>query len=189
MSTYKLAVLISGKGSNAKRLIEFLPLSTKAEFIVISTKENVSMRSFCHDNKVLYFEIDGSFELINNCLENIFLKQKVTHIVLAGFLKKISSSIITRFEGRIINLHPSLLPKFGGKGMYGRNVHQAVFDAKEKESGITIHQVNEIYDEGRILAQYKVPIILSDTVDDIEQKVQELEKSYFPEEVLKFIIE
>ncbi len=111
----------------------------------------------------------------------------VDFIVLAGFLWKVPADLVEAFPQRIINIHPSLLPKYGGKGMYGHFVHEAVHAAREVESGITIHWVNEHYDEGAIIAQYRTQISSSDTVDEIERKVRSLEIRWFPhvlEEVL-----
>jgi phosphoribosylglycinamide formyltransferase-1 len=187
MYSPKIALLISGTGSNAKRLIHFKPLQLCCEFIVISSKNNDSMRLFCEENKVDYFEIEGNTEELNLLADKICQEKFVTHIVLAGFLKKISFDIIKNYNGRILNIHPSLLPKFGGKGMYGRHVHRAVFNAGETKTGITIHEVTEIYDQGKIIAQYEVSISKLDDVEQIEQKVRELEEKYFPEVVKNFV--
>jgi len=108
---------------------------------------------------------------------------------LAGFLWKIPESIINAFPNRIINIHPALLPKYGGKGMYGMNVHKAVVENKEKESGITIHFVNENYDEGAIIFQEKFNILPSDLVEDVAQKIHKLEYEYFPKIIEKVILE
>ena len=111
---------------------------------------------------------------------NELLKINPDLVVLAGFLFKIPENIVRAFPNKIINIHPALLPKFGGKGMYGKHVHQAVFDNKETETGITIHYVNEHYDEGNIIAQFKINLTETDTPDTIEQKVRELEIEHFP---------
>ena len=110
---------------------------------------------------------------------NKLLDEKTDLIVCAGFLWKIPDTILLAFPNRIVNIHPALLPKFGGKGMYGLNVHKAVIDAKEKESGITIHHLNEHYDEGKIIFQAVCEVKSNDTPEKLAQKVQELEHNYF----------
>lgn len=117
-----------------------------------------------------------------------FLKQfGITHIVLAGFLWQVPPSLVQAFLGKIINIHPALLPKFGGKGMYGIRVHQAVKAAGETETGITIHEVNEHYDEGQIIFQAKCPVLPTDTPEQIAAKVQLLEHTHFAREIEKWI--
>ena len=101
-------------------------------------------------------------------------------IVLAGFLRKIPSAMVDTYEGKIINIHPALLPKYGGKGMYGQHVHEAVIANQEKESGITIHLVNENYDEGAILFQQSCPVFPEDTADDLAARIHQLEHLHFP---------
>jgi phosphoribosylglycinamide formyltransferase-1 len=108
-------------------------------------------------------------------------------IVLAGFLLKIPSAFIEKFDKKIINLHPALLPQFGGKGMYGMRVHEAVIAAKEKESGITIHHVNEQYDEGNILFQEKVLIDNHETSESLAEKIHELEYKHLPHFIEKYL--
>ena len=108
---------------------------------------------------------------------------KIDWIVLAGFLRKIPDLIIKGYKNKIINIHPSLLPKYGGKGMYGMNVHKAVVENKEKESGISIHLVNEVYDDGKILYQNSYALSPKDLAEDVAKKVQQLEHDYFPKVV------
>jgi phosphoribosylglycinamide formyltransferase-1 len=189
MKDHKIALLISGTGTNAMRIIQYQALASICEFLVISTKENTAMQGFCSANYIEYREIYGKSDEINNEIQEICKSREVSHIVLAGFLKQINPSLISMFKGRIINLHPSLLPKFGGKGMFGRHVHQAVFDAKQIETGITIHEVSEEYDKGTIIAQFKISLSPDDTVDKIEEKIKVLEQKYFPDVVIKFITE
>ena len=110
-------------------------------------------------------------------------KYRIDFIVLAGFLLFVPSEVIARYPGRIVNIHPSLLPRHGGKGMYGDRVHEAVLAAGDKETGITIHYVNEHYDEGEIIFQAKVPVLPGDTPHDIATRVHELEYRYYPEAV------
>ena len=112
---------------------------------------------------------------------SILKKFDINFIVLAGYLLKVPEYLINAYPNYIINIHPALLPKHGGKGMYGDNVHKAVVENKDKESGITIHYVNENYDEGTIIFQAKCPVSESDTYEDVANKVHALEYKYFPE--------
>jgi phosphoribosylglycinamide formyltransferase-1 len=114
-------------------------------------------------------------------LLNLLRSRKIDFIVLAGFLLKLPEKIISVFEGRILNIHPSLLPDFGGKGMYGDNVHKAVLIAGKEKTGITIHQVNNEYDRGEIVFQKEVAIDKSETVESLKKKIQVLEHKFFPE--------
>ena len=115
-------------------------------------------------------------------------KFEISFIVLAGFLKMIPPYLIQAFENRIVNIHPALLPKYGGKGMYGMRVHEAVVAAKEKESGITIHYVNERYDEGEAIFQASCPVTDTDSPDDVAHKIHELEQAHFPKVVEKVLM-
>lgn len=112
----------------------------------------------------------------------------VTHIVLAGFMWLVPAYLIKAFPGKIINIHPALLPKFGGKGMYGMHVHEAVKTTGEKETGITIHEVNEQYDEGKILFQARCEVSSSDSPDDIAKRVHQLEYAYYPRVIEEWIL-
>ena len=104
-------------------------------------------------------------------------------IVLAGFLKLIPFKVLNAFPDRVVNIHPSLLPKYGGKGMYGRNVHQAVLEAKEKESGITIHYVNEHYDDGQVIFQAQCPVLPDDTPESLADRIHRLEHEHYPKQI------
>lgn len=116
-----------------------------------------------------------------NDLLDVLEKYGVDFIVLAGFLWLLPPYLVQEYSGRIVNIHPALLPKFGGKGMYGKHVHEAVVAAGETESGITIHQVDERYDEGQIVFQARCPVSADDTPADVARKVQQLEHRYYPE--------
>ena len=120
-------------------------------------------------------------------LFSVLQRHKIDLIVLAGFMQLIPSELVKQFKGQIINIHPALLPNYGGKGMYGMNVHKAVKMASEKETGITIHQVNEQYDKGKIIFQAKTTLNPSDTEEDIQKKVQKLEHLYFSKVIEKYI--
>jgi len=119
---------------------------------------------------------------------NWLKERKVTHLVLAGFMWLVPDYLIKAFQGKIINIHPALLPKYGGKGMYGMHVHEAVKATGEKETGITIHEVNERYDEGKILFQAKSQLDSTDTPEQIAQKVHRLEYAHYPQVIEEWIM-
>jgi phosphoribosylglycinamide formyltransferase-1 len=126
-------------------------------------------------------------ELNGGKILSVLQREGIDWIILAGFLLKMPAGIVAAYPQRIVNIHPALLPKYGGKGMYGHHVHEAVANAGEKESGITIHYVNEQYDEGAVIFQAKCPVEASDTPDDIAGKVHALEYEYFPKVITSLI--
>ena len=175
----KIVIFISGKGSNALNIINYF-----------SETENLTVSHVYSNNKNSAFLKHKFNSKVNTQIfQNNDLKTKVFEelkqikpdlIVLAGFLKKIPLSYIEYFENRIVNIHPSLLPKYGGKGMYGSIIHDKVIENKEKETGITIHYVSEHYDSGQIIFQKKTIISDFDTVKTIEEKIHKLEYEYYP---------
>jgi len=182
MNTKKqIAIFASGSGSNAELLIQKsreLDLNYEVKLIVTnSAKAGVIERAHRLGIPIFVWEaadIAGSENFIS------FLnKNEIDYIILAGYLKKIEGSLVQHFENKIVNIHPSLLPKFGGKGMYGHHVHEAVIAAKETESGITIHYVNEHYDEGTVIAQFRCSLGAEDTVESLQKKIQKLEHENF----------
>jgi len=174
----KIAIFVSGRGSNALNIIDYFKHSQRIQVeIVISTKSNSVLENLCENHGIIFEE--NSFEDPKNVL--IALKsQKIDWIFLAGFLKLIPKVLIEGFPNRIVNIHPSLLPKYGGKGMYGSRVHEAVWKNKEPNSGITFHFVNEIFDDGEIIAQYSTDISTCIHIDEIQQKIQSLEHQFYP---------
>jgi phosphoribosylglycinamide formyltransferase-1 len=184
----RIAIFASGRGSNAKRIIEYFKASKVAEVVLIITNNADSGAIDVareHNIACFYF----SNELLEDGQELLErLKDfNIDFIVLAGFIRKIPRTIIEAYPKQIVNIHPALLPKFGGKGMYGLHVHQAVLAAGEKETGITIHLVNEKYDDGQIIAQYTLPIPKNITAKHLQQLVQELEHQHYPLEIEKYI--
>lgn len=145
-------------------------------------KENIPYYIF---NTTTYF---SSVDL-DNAMLNTLLQHEVELIILAGYMKKIGEKILRHYKGRIINIHPSLLPKYGGKGMYGTHVHEAVLKAGEKETGITIHIVDEEYDTGPIIAQTPISVTDDDTVDSLSKRVLEREHSFLVETIVKVVSE
>lgn len=176
-----IAIFASGSGTNAENIIKFfstsktarvsLVLSNKREAYVLKRAATLNVRSVFFDRKELY-EKDKVLRYL--------LMYKIDFIVLAGFLWLIPENILDIYDKRIVNIHPALLPGYGGKGMYGEIVHEAVIAHHEKESGITIHYVNRVYDEGDIIFQTRCTIDPADTPATLAKKVHELEYKYFP---------
>lgn len=185
----KLAIFASGTGTNSDQLIAHFNRSSSAIVVsaVISNNSNAKVleKAEAAGIKTAVF---SNAEFANPTAVIDFLKAEgVDWIVLAGFLRKIPEELMQNFPDRIINIHPALLPKYGGKGMYGSRVHQAVVAAAEKESGISIHLVNQEYDEGKLLFQKTCAIDATDSAAAVAKKVQQLEHQYFPEVVEKTI--
>lgn len=185
----RIAILASGSGTNAENIINYfknsvsisvaLVLSNKKEAKVLerASRLEIPNRSF---NKNDFIATD---EVLN------LLKENADYVILAGFLWKIPAKIIEAFPNKVINIHPALLPKYGGKGMYGMHVHNAVVENKEKQTGITIHYVNENYDEGAIIFQKSFEVLESDSADDVAEKIHKLEYEYFPKVIENVILE
>jgi phosphoribosylglycinamide formyltransferase 1 len=176
-----IAIFASGAGSNAKKIIE-ASFANDVHYkvaLIVCNKPNAGVLQIAKDFSLptLKLEKDSFF---NSDIYIYFLQQhKIELIVLAGFLWKIPNSLITAFPNKIINIHPALLPKYGGKGMYGHFVHEAVLANHEKESGITIHWVNEVYDAGEIIFQEKVALDKIDNPDTLAQKIHKLEHLHY----------
>lgn len=182
----RIAIFASGKGSNAKAIIDYFKNSeTIAVSMIATNNPNAGVLAIAKENNINTF-IFSREELQN---EASFLAHisDIDYIVLAGFLWLIPSYLVKQFPNRIINIHPALLPKFGGKGMYGMRVHEAVYAAQETETGITIHFVNEHYDEGRYILQQKVSIGANDTPISIATKVLQLEHQYYPKAIEQIV--
>lgn len=177
----KIVLFASGSGSNVENIVKYFKNIASVEIIeVFCNNPNAYVIDRC---KVLGVpcRVFSRMEFKDNLVILDELQAiKPDLIVLAGFLWLIPSAYIEAFPNQIINIHPALLPKYGGKGMYGERVHQAVVENKEKESGITIHYVNEHYDKGQIIKQVTCQVDLNDTADDVAAKVHELEYNHFP---------
>lgn len=185
----RIAIFASGSGSNAENIANYFSANSSVEVSLILTNNSnafvidrakkigiktivFSKREFLNTDNILHFLDENNINLI----------------VLAGFLLKIPENLIKSYPNKIINIHPALLPKYGGKGMYGDKVHQSVIEAKETESGITIHYVNEHYDEGKIIFQAKCKIETTDTPNDLATKIHLLEYEHFPKVIENLII-
>jgi len=180
----RVVIFASGSGTNAENLIKFFHNRDNVSVIQVLTnnphakvlerakKLNVSALSF---NKMAFTQ--------SNDVLNLLKANNPDLIVLAGFLWKFPEKILKAFPNKVINIHPALLPKYGGKGMYGMHVHEAVVNNKETETGITIHYVNENYDEGAIIFQAKCEVVPTDTSEDVAAKIHQLEMEHFPKVV------
>jgi phosphoribosylglycinamide formyltransferase 1 len=187
-SKSRIAILASGSGTNAEQImlhfqkhdsIEVaLVLSNKQDAFVLERAKKFGVTSKVF-NRQQFKEIDQVLNWLN--------ENRISHIVLAGFMWLMPENIIRAYLNKIVNIHPALLPRFGGKGMYGHHVHEAVKAAGEKKTGITIHLVNEKYDEGRILFQASTSLDSTDTPDSIANKVHALEHKHYPEQIEKWI--
>lgn len=186
----RIAIFASGSGSNAQKILEYFKDHSSAEIsIILSNNPDayVLQRADNFEIPTHVFDRDEFYHSDN--ILNLLTNLQIDLIVLAGFLWLIPKNLIHAFPNRIINIHPALLPSYGGKGMYGNHVHQAVLEAKEPESGITIHYVNERFDEGKIIYQAKYRIEPDDTIELIQFKGQQLEHLHYPKVIENIIKE
>lgn len=181
MKCKRLAIFASGTGSNALNIIRFFKDSEEVKIdFVLSNKQDAKIVSSAKEEGVDVVvvsnqEVEDAEKMITLCTSN-----KIDYIILAGFLRKVPEQLIALYPDRIINIHPALLPKYGGRGMYGANVHKAVLENKEKESGITIHFVNSEFDKGEIIAQFRCEVSPDETLESLQQKIHQLEHANFP---------
>lgn len=188
MKKRKIAIFASGSGTNAQRIIEFFTghssvavsmiLSNRKDAYVLVRAEQFNIPAVVFDRQTFY----ESDEVLRILQEN-----EIDFIALAGFLWLIPVYLIRAYPRKIINIHPALLPKYGGKGMYGMRVHQAVLDSGDKESGISIHYVNEEYDEGTIIFQAKCEVLPGDSPESLAQRIHQLEYKHYPEVIEKLV--
>ena len=188
MQKKRIAIFASGNGTNAMNLIHFFENSNDAEIVfvlanrsdagVLTKAENAGIQTVVLSNQ----EIEAGVAVVRVCME-----QAIDVIVLAGFLRKIPAELIRQYPNRIVNIHPALLPNYGGKGMYGEHVHQAVIAAGEKESGISIHLVDEEYDHGKTIFQAKLAILPQETPDTLAQRIHQLEHQHYPKVIERWV--
>ena len=184
-----IAIFASGNGTNAEEIMKYfssqedieigLVLSNNSSAYVLERARNHQIPSFTFSREVFYKQTD---------VDDVLKQYKISFVVLAGFMWLMPKRIVKKFEGKMVNIHPALLPKYGGKGMYGMHVHEAVVNNGEKETGITIHWVNEAYDEGNIIHQEKCEVDPTDTPEQVASKVHQLEYAHYPriiEQVVK----
>ena len=181
VSTKKIVILASGGGSNARKIIEHFRNSDAASIVLLAAnKGDCGALTIANESGINTVVITKENFRDSDTFRNKLIDLEIDLIVLAGFLWLIPSNIVASFNGKIVNIHPALLPKYGGKGMFGMNVHRAVKEAHETISGMTIHFVNENYDEGNIIFQASVELDLMDTAEDIAAKVLKLEHHHYP---------
>ena len=186
----RIAIFASGSGSNAQKIIEHFTDKSDIEVsLVLSNNNDAYVLERASTLNVPVYVFDRQIFYKSNQVHDILRDTGVDFIVLAGFLWLVPNNILRGWQGRIINIHPALLPKFGGKGMYGDKVHQAVIEAGEKETGISIHYVNEKYDEGEIIFQYRFNILAGDTPESIAERIHQLEHKHYPEVVERLVRE
>jgi phosphoribosylglycinamide formyltransferase-1 len=177
----RIAILASGSGSNAENIARYFQKNPEVEVVsiltnnpkayVLSRAKNLNIESYTF-NREVFFQSDVVLDYL--------VEKQIDFIVLAGFLWLIPENLIKAYPNAMVNIHPALLPKYGGKGMYGMNVHKSVVENGETESGITIHMVNEEYDEGKIVFQAKCNVTSNDSPEDVADKVHELEYEHYP---------
>ncbi len=184
----RIAILASGSGTNAEAIMQHFFENDSAEVVLIlSNKPEAYVLERAKKFGVPTHVFNRSTFRETNEIVDLLKSRDISLIVLAGFLWLIPEQLVKAFPNQIINIHPALLPKYGGKGMYGMNVHKAVKEADETETGITIHYVNEHYDEGQIIHQAKCEVSTNDTPEDIAQKIHLLEHEYFPKVIEELI--
>lgn len=188
---YNIAILASGTGSNALKIIDYFKNSDLAHVVFIASNNlNAGVKTHADNNQIEFQYYEKSIWKSNPDQIVSDLNQKnIDLIVLAGFLLLVPQAFLKAYPNKILNIHPALLPEFGGKGMFGRHVHEAVKASAKKESGITIHLVNEKYDEGEIIFQAHTPIDEDDSSQDIQKKVLKLEHQWYPKVIERFLIE
>jgi phosphoribosylglycinamide formyltransferase 1 len=186
----QIAIFASGNGSNAENIARYFQnhdeiqvsifLTNNPKAFVIERAKQLQIPCYTF-NREEFYQSKTVLDLLKT--------YQIDFVVLAGFLWLIPQNLITAYSDKIINIHPALLPKFGGKGMYGDKVHQAVLLACEKETGITIHYVNEKYDAGKIISQYKCEVLETDTAETLARKVHRLEYKYFPKVIEEILLQ
>jgi phosphoribosylglycinamide formyltransferase-1 len=190
MDKINIAVFVSGSGSNCENLIRYFKSSERMGVSLVVSNKADAYALVRSERLGVPTAVVSKAELNDDSVMLPLLrKYEIGFIVLAGFLPLVPNFLIEAFPRRIVNLHPALLPKFGGKGMWGHHVHEAVKAAGEKETGMTVHWVTPVCDSGEIIAQYRVALSPDDSTDDIAEKEHQLEMKYFPEIVEKVVRE
>ena len=183
-----IVLFASGRGSNVLAIIDFFKEKNTAQVaLIVCNNPEAGVLDIAAKHHIPVLMIDRKSIKENDWI-NTIKSHKPAWIVLAGFLWKIPASLIQEFENKIINLHPALLPAYGGKGMYGMKVHESVIAAQEKESGVTVHFINENYDEGNIIIQARCKIIETDTAASLAQKIHALEHYFLPR-TIEFLLQ
>ncbi|MFD1553753.1 phosphoribosylglycinamide formyltransferase [Putridiphycobacter roseus] len=185
--TSNLAIFASGGGSNAEAIIEYFKNSDLGNVaLIVTNNENAKVIDRAQNHEIPFYILEAG-ELEEGEFSDVLIAMEIDFVVLAGFLKKIPQDILAAYPQKIVNIHPALLPNYGGKGMYGKNVHEAVKAAGDTESGITIHYVNENYDEGQVIVQQKVSLAPTDDALEIANKVLALEHEFYPKTIASLL--
>lgn len=183
-----LAVFASGKGSNFEKIVRHFGSKPYIRVsLLVSNNPGAGALEIARQNNIPLLVISREDLKHTGTLARRLMESKIDFIVLAGFLWKLPQELIEAFRGKILNIHPALLPKFGGRGMYGSNVHEAVIAAGEKKSGISIHLVDEHYDNGDVIFRAECPVDENETAESLAEKIHLLEHAHFPEQIEKFI--
>ncbi len=185
----RVAIFASGTGSNAEKIVQYFKSHSSIEIsLIVSNNKEAKVLDMARDHNIPTLVINRSLLNDNNYILEKFSIFPINFIVLAGFLLLIPKFLVDNFTNCIVNIHPALLPKFGGKGMYGMNVHRAVKESGEKETGITIHYVNEKYDEGSIILQASCPVLPTYSPEEIAKSVLKLEHEHFAKTIERILI-
>jgi phosphoribosylglycinamide formyltransferase-1 len=177
----KIAIFASGAGSNALRIIDHFHDHPDVKVdLIVCNKPGAGVLNIAREKGIDSFLVEKEPFFRGNGYLDEFIKREISFIVLAGFLWKVPDTLIRAFPGKIINIHPALLPKFGGKGMYGNFVHSAVISGKETQSGITIHYVDGFYDNGDVIFQAACPVLADDTPESLAGRIHALEHEHYP---------
>lgn len=189
MNKTNLAIFASGGGSNAEKIIAHFKNHPSIEVnVVVCNNPEAGVINIAKANGIELLLIQNNFCKNPGALLAELAQRKIEWVILAGFLRKIPAEFIEQYRGRIINIHPALLPNYGGKGMYGHFVHEAVIANKEAQSGITIHYVDEQYDHGKTILQVSCPVLPDDTPEQLAKRVLQLEHAHFAKEIERVII-
>lgn len=180
----RIAVLASGRGSNLRAILSYLDASSgRASYdvaAVISNKSDAPALALARERGIAAFAIDPATDSGGAELLGLFDRNRIDIVALAGYLKKIPRSVVTAYAGRMLNVHPALLPAHGGAGMYGIRVHAAVIAGGDSETGVTVHMVDAEYDRGPIVAQWKVPVLPGDDAHSLADRVLSIEHILYP---------
>jgi len=183
-----LAIFASGSGTNADAIISYFQERKTAKVsLIVTNKAEAGVIQIANKHQVPVLVMNKEQMLDSAFLLGELQKYSIDWIILAGFLLMIPEFLVKAFKNKMVNIHPALLPKFGGKGMYGKRVHQAVLEAKEKKSGISIHHVTEEYDEGKVIFQAETDIQEGETIESLEKKIHQLEHQHYPIIIEKLI--
>lgn len=188
-SPTRLAIFASGKGSNAQMIIEHFRYSSKARVVlIVCNKPGAGVISIAEKEHIPVLFLQRDKFLLGDAYLDELKSYDIDLIILAGFLWKLPTQLVHTYSSRILNIHPALLPKYGGKGMYGDFVHKAVLQSGDRESGISIHLVDEIYDHGKVIFQAHCPVLQSDTPESLAERIHKLEHTYYPK-VIERVVE